>query len=79
LPLQVAGACALFKVTATERTSRDYRDAATADRQWEALCSLALLNEGFVLTPTLSGCVSTVTTREEVDALIEAFRGILAT
>ena len=48
---------------------RDYRDAATADKRWEALCSLALLNEGFVLTPTMSGCVSTVTTRDEVDAL----------
>jgi glutamate-1-semialdehyde 2,1-aminomutase len=78
LPLQVTGAGSLFKVTATARTLRDYRDAATADKQWEALCSLALLNEGFVLTPTLSGCVSTVTTREEVDALLEAFRGILA-
>lgn len=77
LPLQVTGAGSLFKVTATARTIRDYRDAATADRRWEALCSLALLNEGFVLTPQLSGCVSTVTTRAEVDALVAAFRAIV--
>ena len=77
LPLQVTGAGSLFKVTATPRALHDYRDAATADKRWEALCSLALLNEGFVLTPTLSGCVSTVTTREEVDAMLAAFRGIV--
>ena len=78
LPLQVTGAGSLFKVTATERALRDYRDAATADRRWEALCSLALLNEGFVLTPSLSGCVSLVTTRAHVDALLAAFREIVA-
>ena len=78
LPLQVTGAGSLFKVTATARTLRDYRDAATADRRWEALCSLALLNEGFVLTPALSGCVSLVTTRAHVDALLAAFREIVA-
>lgn len=73
MPLQVTGAGSLFKVTATARRLRDYRDGATADRRWESLCSLALLNEGFVLTPTLSGCISAVTTREDVDALVAAF------
>lgn len=77
LPLQVTGAGSLFKVTATGRTIRDYRDAATADKAWESLCSLALLNEGFVLTPQMSGCVSTVTTRAEADALVAAFRDIV--
>ena len=76
--LQVTGAGSLFKVTATARPLRDYRDAATTDKRWEALCSLALLNEGFVLTPTMSGCVSMVTTRADVDALLAAFRKIVA-
>jgi len=79
LPLQVTGAGSLFKVTATSRTVRNYRDAATTDKRWEALCSLALLNEGFVLTPTLSGCISLVTTRAHVDALLSAFKTVLAT
>ena len=78
LPLQVTGAGSLFKVTATARKLRDYRDAATADKRWEALCSLALLNEGFVLTPSMSGCVSLVTTRDDVDRLLAAFRAVVA-
>jgi len=77
MPLQITGAGSLFKVTATARTVRDYRDAATADKRWEALCSLALLNEGYVLTPSLSGCVSLVTTRAEVDGLLAAFRRVV--
>jgi len=76
LPLQVTGAGSLFKVTATDRAIRDYRDAATTDKAWEATCSLALLNEGFVLTPTMSGCISYVTTREHVDALVSAFQAL---
>ena len=78
LPLQVTGAGSLFKVTATPRALHDYRDAATSDRRWEALCSLAMLNEGFVLTPSMSGCVSAVTTRAEVDAMLAAFRDVVA-
>lgn len=78
LPLQVTGTGSLFKLTATSRAIRDYRDAATTDARWESLCSLALLNEGFVVTPSLSGCVSLVTTEAHVNALLEAFRRILA-
>ncbi|HVF64284.1 MAG TPA: aspartate aminotransferase family protein [Casimicrobiaceae bacterium] len=77
LPLQITGAGSLFKITATAKRIRNYRDAATTDKRWESLCSLALLNEGFVLTPTLSGCVSTQTTHEEVDAMIDAFGRIV--
>ena len=78
LPLQVTGEGSLFKVTATARPIRNYRDAATADKAWESACSLALLNEGFVLTPTMSGCISYVTKREHVDALVSAFESVIA-
>jgi glutamate-1-semialdehyde 2,1-aminomutase len=78
LPLQVTGAGSLFKVTATDRPIYNYRDAATADKKWEELASLALLNEGFLLTPTLAGCVSTVTPKAEIDAFFSAFRSIVA-
>lgn len=77
LPLQVTGAGSLFKITATARPIRNYRDAATNDKAWENTASLALLNKGFLLTPTLSGCVSAVTTREELDAFLEAFQEII--
>ena len=79
LPLQITGAGSLFKVTATNRTIRNYRDAAQADKKWEQLASLALLNEGFMLTPTLSGCISAVTTRAEVDAFLVAFDSVANT
>ncbi|MFO1313677.1 MAG: aminotransferase class III-fold pyridoxal phosphate-dependent enzyme [Burkholderiales bacterium] len=78
LPLQVTGAGSLFKVTATARPIRNYRDAATTDKAWESTCSLAMLNAGFVLTPTMSGCVSLVTTRADVDTLVSAFEDVIA-
>jgi glutamate-1-semialdehyde 2,1-aminomutase len=79
LPLQVTGAGSLFKITATARAIRNYRDAAANDKAWERTASLALLNAGFLLTPTLSGCVSAVTSREELDGFLDAFAHIVQT
>lgn len=76
LPLQVTGAGSLFKITATEHTIRNYRDAATADKAWESTASLALLSAGFLLTPTLSGCISAMTTHAELDRFLDAFQHI---
>ena len=78
LPLEVTGAGSLFKITATHRPIRNYRDAASADAKWEQAASLALLNEGFMLTPRLSGCVSAITPASEVDAFLAAFRRLVA-
>ncbi len=78
LPLQVTGSGSLFKVTATGATIRNYRDAATTDKAWETTASLALLADGFLLTPTLSGAVSTVTKPEQIDAFLAAFERIVA-
>ena len=77
LPLQVSGAASLFKINATDRTIRNYGDALTANIAWEQTASLALLNEGFMLTPRLSGCVSAVTTCSEIEAFLEAFRRLV--
>jgi glutamate-1-semialdehyde 2,1-aminomutase len=78
LPLQVTGAGSLFKVTAVDRHIRNYRDGATSDKAWEATASLALFNEGFMLTPSLSGCVSAVTTEAEVERFLAAFARIVS-
>jgi glutamate-1-semialdehyde 2,1-aminomutase len=78
LPLQVTGAGSLFKVTAVDKQIRNYRDGATSDKAWETTASLALFNEGFMLTPSLSGCVSAVTTEAEVDRFLAAFARIIA-
>ena len=48
-PLKITGTGSLFKITATERTIRNYRDIATADRAWEEIASMALYNAGFLL------------------------------
>jgi glutamate-1-semialdehyde 2,1-aminomutase len=77
LPLQVTGEGSLFKITATSTPIRNYRHAATANKKWEEVASLALLNEGFMLTPRLSGCVSAVTETSEVDAFLHAFRNLI--
>ena len=77
LPLRITGKGSLFKINATAQEIRDYRDAMTVDREWERVASLALLNEGFMLTSSLHGCVSTQTTAAETDALIQAFSAIV--
>jgi glutamate-1-semialdehyde 2,1-aminomutase len=77
LPLQITGAGSLFKITAVGHSIRNYRDAAAADRTWEKLASLLLYNEGFLLTPSLSGCVSAVTTREEADRFLGVFARVV--
>jgi glutamate-1-semialdehyde 2,1-aminomutase len=77
LPLQVTGTGSLFKITATDRPIHNYRDAATANKLWESTVSLALLNAGFLMTPTLSGCVSAVTTQAELDAFLDTFERIV--
>jgi len=77
LPLQVTGAGSLFKITATDRPIRNYRDAATANKKWEQTASLALLNEGFLLTTSCSGCVSGVTTEDEVEAFLRAVTAVV--
>ncbi|CAA9329133.1 MAG: Glutamate-1-semialdehyde 2,1-aminomutase, partial [uncultured Microvirga sp.] len=77
LPLQVTGAGSLFKISATGRTIRNYRDAATANKTWEQVASLAMLNEGFLLTTSFSGCVSAVTTTDELEAFLAAVASIV--
>ncbi len=77
LPLQVTGTGSLFKITATASPIRHYRDAATANKAWEAAVSLALINEGFVMTPTLSGTASMVTSEAEIEAFLGAFAKIV--
>jgi len=78
LPLLVTGIASLFKVTAIGHEIRNYRDAVAADKAWEKIASLALYNEGFLMTSSLSGCVSAVSTEEEVQNFLDAFRRMVA-
>jgi glutamate-1-semialdehyde 2,1-aminomutase len=77
LPLQVTGTASLFKITATPSPIANYRDARTADLEWQESASLALLLDGFLLTPQLHGCLATTTRDEHVDAFIAAFARVV--
>jgi len=77
VPLQVSGAGSLFKICATPDEIVDHRTSLAADAEWEDLASLALLNEGFFLTPRLHGCLSTVTAREDVDRFVETVAALI--
>ncbi|MGH9350399.1 MAG: aspartate aminotransferase family protein [Vicinamibacterales bacterium] len=77
LPLQITGIGSLFKISATTRELLNYRSTLTADMQWQEIASLALLNEGFFLTPQLHGCVATSTTDEQIDAFLLAFERLV--
>jgi len=72
LPFQVSGAGSLFKICATPRPIVDQRTSEEADAEWEEIASLALLNEGFLLTTRLHGCLSTATAEADVDAFVGA-------
>ena len=67
----------LFKINATDLAIRDYRTALTVDRRWQELASLALLNEGFLLTTKLHGCVSLATTEEQIENFLSAFERLV--
>ena len=77
LPLRVTGVGSLFKINATDLAVRDYRTALTVDRRWQELASLALLNEGFLLTTKLHGCVSLATTEEQIENFLSAFERLV--
>lgn len=78
LPLCITGAGSLFKISATAGPITNYRHAASGDKAWEKLFSLALLNRGFVLTTELQGCVSLVTSDADIDAFLGAVEEVLA-
>jgi len=77
MPVQVTGTGSLFKITATSTELTNHRAMLTADRAWEELMSLALLTEGFLLTPALQGCLSTATTPEQIGAFVQTFERLL--
>ena len=77
LPFQVTGAGSLFKICATPRPILNQRTSEEADAEWEEIASLALLNEGFLLTTRLHGCLSTATTADDVEGFVAAVTQIV--
>ena len=72
LPVQVTGVGSFFKINATGTDIVNYRVAVDVDGTWEEILSRALYTEGFLLTPHLHGCISSVTTDAEIDGFVAA-------
>lgn len=74
IPAQVTGMGSLFRVHPHQRTVRDYRTAYPTDAEKALMARLHpwLVAQGFLLTPNLSGALSTPMTRAEVEAVAEA-------
>ncbi|MBA2304405.1 MAG: aspartate aminotransferase family protein [Acidobacteria bacterium] len=77
LPLQVTGVGSLFKVSATGNELVNYRSTLQTDVTWQETASLALLNEGCLLTTQLHGCVAMSTSDQQIDLLLAAFDHLL--
>ena len=77
LPLTVTGVGSLFKVNAIDRPIVNYRDSVTIDGAWQQTASVALANEGFLVSKGLQGCVSTVTPESQIEGLADAFAAIV--
>jgi glutamate-1-semialdehyde 2,1-aminomutase len=74
LSWQVSGQASLFKLHPHPRPLVDYRSArpTQAEEATVAQVYLALLGQGFVLTPELAGSLSTPMSEQHVDQLVEA-------
>lgn len=68
----VSGVESLFDVNFTERAIVDYRSAHTADKILRCCFDLELLNRGVFLPPQHFCCTSTVTSRKDVEATLDA-------
>jgi glutamate-1-semialdehyde 2,1-aminomutase len=71
---QVAGQGSLFKLHPHPRPLVDYRSSmpTPAEEVMAERFYLAMLGQGFVLTPEAAGALSTVMNERDVDALVEA-------
>ncbi|WP_374440363.1 aspartate aminotransferase family protein [Stella sp.] len=74
LPAQVTGMGSLFRIHPHRRPVHDYRTAYPTDAEKALMGRLHpwLVEQGFLLTPNLSGALSTPMTEAEVDAVAEA-------
>jgi len=80
LSWQVTGQGSLFKLHPHPRPLLDYRSSlpTPAEQAMTEQVYVALLGEGFVLTPELAGALSTPMGETEVDQLVEAADRVLA-
>jgi glutamate-1-semialdehyde 2,1-aminomutase len=78
---QVTGQASLFKLHAHPRHLVDYPSSVPTAQEQAAVerFYLAMLEQGFILTPELAGSVSTPMTDHEIDAMVDAADRVFAT
>ena len=76
-PIQVSGIGSLFGIHLTNNPINCYRDTTWGDNDLRHQIFLGLLNEGYVLSSRLLGCISTTMTPEDVESLLEGLRTVL--
>ena len=67
VPLTVTGAGSLFGLHLTAGPVRTFRDTWAEDQELALAVYLGLINEGVLTDPRGAGCLSTVTTAEDLD------------
>ncbi|MBT3942159.1 MAG: aspartate aminotransferase family protein [Chloroflexi bacterium] len=76
-PMGVTGVESLWCLQFTPERVTDYRSSMTNDKTMTRAMFLGLQNEGYLLSPSCQGTVSSVHTEEDIDGLIGAVRTVL--
>ena len=74
---QVTGIGSLFGIHFTSENICDYRSMMRGDQAMKDLLFIGLLNEGVMLTSRSAGALCTLTTENEIDALVDATRRVI--
>lgn len=77
-PMGVTGVESLWCLQFTPERVIDYRSSMTNDKTMTRAMFLGLQNEGFLLSPSCQGTVSSIHTEDDIEALIAAVRKVLA-
>jgi len=77
VPVQVTGIGSLFGIHFTSEPITDYRSVLTGNRAMNKALFMGLLNEGVLVQGMGGGALNTLTTEEEVDALVDATRRVV--
>ncbi len=77
VPAQITGIGSLFGIHFTSEQIRNYRSVVRSDQTMKKALFTGLLNEGILLQTGAAGAMNSLTTSEEVDALVDATRSVI--
>ena len=77
VPAQITGVASLFGIHFTSEEIKDYRSMLRGDQEMKKALFTGLLNEGVLIQGQCAGSLSTLTTEEDVDTLVDATRRVV--